>query len=349
MIDYSHVNEDNRIERDLLINSKCKTVVAVCGSGERVVALMDPDNCKKILVVDSNSHAIFLLQLKIIALTHLSVQEYLQFIGHCDLEGDRLLQYQFIRKHLPPETRDFWDRHSNEIRQGVLFAGNFEKFLSRIRPCVALYLGNNFFKIFSEEPVNCFPKIRWRILLQLFSLRIIYRLAGNHDIAFTGKGAKLLNISQSLQQLIEKNRISSSYIGHLIFKGDLKQMSSDEMPPSLQSEVLQNIKSRLVRGEIKIEYYAMDLLLYIKKYSLQFSDSVFYSASDILSYTDFHYIREIIQELKHPGDVFVGRGFVRNRLSPQALEALANYGKVESYDHLESSFMYQVFSITKAS
>jgi len=64
MLFYSHVNEDNTIERQLLQNSGCRHAVAIAGSGERVIALMDHESCKKITAVDFNKDALFLLQLK---------------------------------------------------------------------------------------------------------------------------------------------------------------------------------------------------------------------------------------------------------------------------------------------
>ena len=65
MIYYSHVNEDNRVELQLLEKNACPAVVALAGSGERVIALMGNDSCKEIHAVDKNPEALFLLQLKI--------------------------------------------------------------------------------------------------------------------------------------------------------------------------------------------------------------------------------------------------------------------------------------------
>ncbi|HET9279598.1 MAG TPA: DUF3419 family protein, partial [Flavitalea sp.] len=60
MIYYSHVNEDNRVERQLLQESMCDTVVGVSGSGERILALMDNIQSTEFHVVDVNEEALFL-------------------------------------------------------------------------------------------------------------------------------------------------------------------------------------------------------------------------------------------------------------------------------------------------
>lgn len=344
IIYYSHVNEDSRVERELLSKSSCKTVVAVCGSGERVLSLMDTIHCLHLKVVDINPRAIFLLQLKIVALTHFSVEDYLQFIGHVYLQpNERLKLYKTLRKNLTSEATAFWDNHLQYIRDGILFAGYFEKFLSRIRPLVAIFLGSNFFNVLSGDRTSNFPLMKWKILLKLFSYRWVYQIAGNNDVAFTGKGAKLCQVSRALEQSIEDGKISSSFIAHLIFKGNLMHMRPSEMPPSLQPQVLSIIKSRLIEGEMKIEYFSQDFLQFIKKETAKNKVAAFYSISDILSYTDFYYLKEIIQQLKS-SDILVGRGFVRNRLPDQALAEIAKHGMVDIHDDQDSTLMYQVFS-----
>ena len=63
MLYYSHVNEDNRVEKELLDSSAYATIVAVAGSGERILALMDNNICKEFHIVDVNDETLFLLQL----------------------------------------------------------------------------------------------------------------------------------------------------------------------------------------------------------------------------------------------------------------------------------------------
>src|SRR5690349_17889002 len=89
MLYYSHVNEDNRIERQLLQVSAATTVVAVAGSGERVIALLDQDMCKEVHAVDINQEALFLLELKLTALKALPVEDYLGFCGHAIVGNGR--------------------------------------------------------------------------------------------------------------------------------------------------------------------------------------------------------------------------------------------------------------------
>src|SRR5687768_17511956 len=106
MIYYSHVNEDNRVERNLLRSANAATVVAVCGSGERVIALLDEESCSEYHIVDVNPEALFLLEFKLKALENLYVQEYLEFIGHYKVTKEKRIDcFERIIELLSPACR----------------------------------------------------------------------------------------------------------------------------------------------------------------------------------------------------------------------------------------------------
>ena len=54
MIWYSHVNEDNRVERGLLLQGEYDQVICVTGSGERALALMDAGKLQLFHAIDIN-------------------------------------------------------------------------------------------------------------------------------------------------------------------------------------------------------------------------------------------------------------------------------------------------------
>ena len=65
MIYYSHINEDNWVEKQLMDQGHFERLVTVCGSGERVISLLSHPHLSKVDVVDINIKALFLLELKI--------------------------------------------------------------------------------------------------------------------------------------------------------------------------------------------------------------------------------------------------------------------------------------------
>jgi len=348
MIYYSHVNEDNRVERRLLRSSGCTTVVAVAGSGERMLALMDNETCNKFYAVDINEEALFLLQLKMAALETLSVDEYWKFCGLHPVQ--KLLRKQWftqLKDKLTPSCKTYWEQHIQLVKNGILYSGHFEKFLQRVRPSVNFFLGKPFEQVFSggSPQAKTFPKKKWKLLARLFSWKWIYTMWGNRDIAFVGKGAEISYIPGSLDRVIYDGEASSCFMTHLIFKGHLREMSDGDLPPSLQKEVLQRIKQRLASSAIKMNYFHGDILTFVATNGSS-SGQVFYSASDILSFENYSYLRQLIDKVAQPGNILVWRAFLRNRSNTNHTTTLANKCQ-ELKDHTpsESTRMYQVFSI----
>jgi S-adenosylmethionine:diacylglycerol 3-amino-3-carboxypropyl transferase len=346
MLYYSHINEDSRIERSLLDSFNCSSIVAVGGSGERVLALMDSDNCKSLKVIDVNQEALYLLQLKLAALSQLNVERYLKFIGHNTAErAFRLQCLNDIKSVLSPAARMYWEERTDIVSRGVLDSGHFEKFLTKVRPIINLILGKEFKKIFSVNfTAKAFLKYRWKLIAWIFSQIWIYKLWGNKDIAFIGSGSSNEQIPSAIENIIYSGKARSSFIVHLIFKGHLQEMAEKDLPLSLQKERLRRIQERILNGEIEIEYYAVDLLQFARQHS--FSEPVFYSISDILSFENQDYLNQLLSQLSGTDVLLACRSFLRNRLSPGKLaELAARFGRVEIYDHQDATGMYQVFSV----
>lgn len=345
MIYYSHVNEDNRVERELFLGSEADLLVAVAGSGERVIALLDNDRCNQFHVVDVNKEALFLLQLKLAALEALPVEDYLQFTGHHENRPiARRYWFDMMKDQLEEESKAYWEQRIPLIENGILFAGHFEKFLRRVRPSTNFFLGKNFQTIFSGRKEN-FRSVKWNMMKRVFSWQWIYRAWGNKDGAFVGKGADTAHIPNALDQIIRNNEAPSCFMAHLIFKGHLRDMREEDLPPSLQKEVLEKIKYRLVSGDIHMYYHAHDILTYARTHSHE-NNQVFYSLSDLLSFEDYSYLGELLAFLDNDGDMVVWRSFLKHREEKQLLVPILD--RLKDHSKAESTRMYKVFSLENA-
>lgn len=349
MIYYSHVNEDNRVERQLLETSGCTTVVAVAGSGERVLALLDKEDLEKFYAVDVNEEALFLLQLKLAALKALNVEEYLQFVGHLPVQKDARQQwFNQLKNKLSASCKMYWQKHISVIGKGILYTGHFEKFLQRVRPSVNFFLGKSFTPVLSggSPHAKTFPKKKWTLLARIFSWRWIYTLWGNRDTAFIGKGSAINHIPESLDRIIYKGEAASCFMTHLIFKGHLREMKEADIPPSFQKDVLQRIKQRLISSTLEVNYHHGDILGFANSEQSSDNQSIFYSASDILSFENFSYLEQLLDKIVLPGNMIVWRAFLRNRSTMDHTAALKNkYPELKDHTSAESTLMYQVFSI----
>jgi S-adenosylmethionine:diacylglycerol 3-amino-3-carboxypropyl transferase len=348
MLYYSHVNEDNRVERTILRNACCKTIVSVAGSGERVLALMDEESCSDIEVVDVNPEALYLLELKLTALEFLYVEEYLAFIGHYPASVSmRREWFERIREKLSYRCRCFWLINSNQVEKGILNMGHFEKFLRRVRKPVNFFLGSKFKEVIRQGyNSKTFPAMKWNMICRLFSVRFVYKIYGNRDVAFTGKDASINYIPKAITQTIQANKAPSSFMMHLVFQGHLRDMNEKDLPPSLNRVVLSRIKQRLAEKQLTVRYHVNDLLTYTKKHAHKLATPVFYSASDLLSFEDYSYMHELLETTGSRDSLVVWRAFLRNRAGNE--NARFNqpvYKNTIDHSAYESTGMYQVFSL----
>ena len=346
MLYYSHVNEDNRIEKDLLSTSGCTTAVVVAGSGERVIALLNDNHCKEFHVVDVNEEALFLLQLKLTALDNFSIEDYYQFIGHHHADKkNRIDWFNAIKNKMSEPCRMYWEKNISSVEKGIFNTGHFEKFLSRVRPSVNLFLGKNFQNLLTGMPVHSkkFPGLRWKLLKKLYSFRWIYSVWGNRDIAFTSKDASTNHIPDALNKVIYKNESASCFMMHLIFKGNLRNMKEEDLPPSLQKNILQSIKRKLENGSLKIYYHHTDLLSFIRNEKAKLQQPIFYSVSDVLSFENNGYMQQLLDTAKGIQNMVVWRTFLRNRVNGSG--EISTRDSFTDLSEKESTRMYQVFSV----
>ena len=87
MIYYSHVTEDNCAEQLYFQNHPASNLLAIAGSGERIIAMIDLDHLDIIKAVDKNPEALYLLELKIALLKQFDTETYLKIIGHDHHKG----------------------------------------------------------------------------------------------------------------------------------------------------------------------------------------------------------------------------------------------------------------------
>ncbi|MEM9920157.1 MAG: DUF3419 family protein [Bacteroidota bacterium] len=350
MLYYSHVNEDNLVERRLAQAFEPDYLVTITGSGERVMSLLDVPSVKEVVAVDFNAAAQFLLELKLTALKAFSTKDYLAFVGAKSSSQDRWAMYQQLEGQLSEAARAYWKKHPSDLRKGILNIGHFERFLKRIRPLLKLYLGKQFYRQFSSDlPLNgSFPKWRWKLLKGLFSSRLTFQMMGMKDVAFINPDCDTSLIGKGFQEVIDEQLVRRSFMMNLVFNGHLDWMDARSLPPSLTTKVLDDTKERL-GNQISLRYLCDDFKEAVNQLEFPKHSRIFFSLSDMLSFTQFEYLKEVVAHLKAQGYEniqMVIRSFLRNRMGAEKLQELRRLG-VELTDHSEEerSKMYKVYSI----
>jgi len=348
LIYYSHVNEDNKVEKDIMNNGVYKELFCVAGSGERLIALLNHNNLQYVRIIDNNQDALFLTELKLAALKVFSVTNYLEFIGFKDGHSNRILEFEKLAFLLSPGCYKYWQNHLSLIKVGVLHCGQFEKFLKRIRPGLKIFLGNKFYKCFNTGNYEdqSFPQTRWNFMKWIFSKRWSYRLAGNTDSAFVSKTANQLIIPNGLNQTLKENAVDKNCMFHLIFKGNLLSMKEKNLPVSFQRKELEGIKMALEKKSFQMTFHNQDLLDFIKQFDFSNCNESFFSISDILSFENKFYLSQFIGAVKTRSknkSTVISRSFLNHRMNTDDLTQLKNNGiSIKDHSHLEQTRMYQV-------
>jgi len=328
MIYYSHVNEDNRAEREIILQNNLENCVVVSGSGERAIGLLG-HHIKNCFALDVNLEAQYLLELKILAIRTFSSDEYFKFTGHfISDKNTRLKQFLQIQDGLTLDCKEFWLKHQSDIGKGLFNIGHFEKFMNRVRPLNRLFLGKKFLQSLEKPYSECkgFPNMRWKFILWLFGQRWVYLLMGNKDIAFIAPDGQTHLVSKGFDRVLKADIAHESFLHHLSFNGHLRAMKAEALPPSLQTQILGDIKAAL-NTDLSINYYTGDLKEEIAKEQLYF-DNCFYSVSDILSFVDFDYVINLLENIKKAGKSnvhLVLRSFLRGRIEAKQLEKIKEY------------------------
>lgn len=360
MLYYSHINEDSRPERDLLHQYPYRTVVGIAGSGERLIALMDQSAARRVYAIDNNEEALFLLELKLLALRELNTQDYLLFTGALPEgnPGRRIDQYSALRTFLSARALSYWDSRKRDIEKGILNIGHFECFLARIRPLLQWMLGNSFYQpLYAPSSGSIRHRwflLKWHILHTVFSLRWPYMVFGNRDIAFIAPDADIKRIPEGLHQLITEKKASDSYITHLIFEGHLRNLPAKTACPSLQPELLERVSRRLKEGHLQVAYFHGDWQQLCRQQNLLQTPDTFYSLSDILSFESKEYLLNFLTAVfaeSAQRKTVVIRSFLRNVLSQEDIRQLNERFpqlQVKDLSAQDSSHMYQVLALCQA-
>lgn len=156
-------------------------VLSIGSAGDNSFSLLvgDPD---LVVAVDINVVQLKLIELKKAAIKALDHHEFLEFIGFTD-SLKRLDLFEKVKMHLTPELTAFWSGRSEEIKNGIIHQGKFERYFqlfhTRILPKIhTVERIKLLFDIKNEqEQAHFFQKkwnnLRWRLLFRIFFSRFV--------------------------------------------------------------------------------------------------------------------------------------------------------------------------------
>lgn len=323
-LSYSFGNEDWETEKKALKIKKGDHVVCVTASGDRPLNLLTED-CGKITSVDTNPMQNALLDLKRTAISELSYDDYLAFLGIRPCKK-RIYTYRELASKLDNTSDRLWMRHRKAIKRGVLFQGVVERRLKLTHFFINLIQGKKVDHLFSftdskkqaEFAQKSFDTKIWRSFLALFLRPTFTRLFIKDPGLYEFVDPEIhvgRYLHDRIQDALSRFLARESPLMSMVLRG---RVDLNYLPPYLVPEGLKKIKPRLNRIEIATD----DLISFLEKSPPNSYDC--FSLSDVASYIPFSDFERMIAAVYHcakPGARFSIRQFLTKYEIPQQMAA----------------------------
>jgi len=114
--------EDPRIDCEVLDLGADDTILMLTSGGCNVLDML-LEGPKRIVAADLNPRQSALLSLKIVAIQHLSHEQFFQLFAKSNLALWKDVYPRVLREHLPQPAREFWDAAGERFFKSVLWGG----------------------------------------------------------------------------------------------------------------------------------------------------------------------------------------------------------------------------------
>ncbi|CAN5823076.1 hypothetical protein BH24ACT2_BH24ACT2_13520 [soil metagenome] len=241
---FAQVREDPALEIDGLAAGPDDTVVVVSSGGCTALSLLAA-GAGHVVAVDLNTTQNHLVELKLAAVTHLSAEEALAFLGGWPAaRSRRWSHYQRLRDRLTPPARAYWDAHRRSLERGVLGAGVSERFIgvvmaalrlaihppSRVRRLLACTTLDEQRRLYETE----WNTRRWRLLFRVLLNRAVFR--HTYDEAFfrhVDNPSFPRHFRTLAQRTLTDVPIATNYFVHQMLTGRYPRGVEGGLPPYL--------------------------------------------------------------------------------------------------------------------
>lgn len=254
---YAQCWEDPSLDRNAFRTEKEDVVLTITSGGCNALTFL-LDGPRKVIALDLNPYQNHLLALKIAAFRRSSYDELLEFTGVRPSER-RWDLYGTLRDELDAGSRDYWDNQAGTIRNGIIHAGRFERYMRLLRFCLRLLIGRNtieaFFTARDAKERQKLYRTQWEsVLWFLFTRVLLSRLTMTllFDKAFFAQLDRRfsfgVHFAAKTRRALTELPVRGNYFLSYILLG--RYFSERHLPPYLLRENFETIRSRLDRIEI---------------------------------------------------------------------------------------------------
>lgn len=125
-IRYANCWEDPEVLIKGLNLEKGKRILSIASAGDNSFSLLTTEP-ELLVAFDLNPTQLYLVELKKLAIQHLSREETIAFLGFTENQH-RLKIYEGFKSELSREALEFWGKNLELIKNGVIHCGKFEKY-----------------------------------------------------------------------------------------------------------------------------------------------------------------------------------------------------------------------------
>lgn len=275
-LNYSLANEDNLIERHLVLQST--KAIAVCGSGTRALTLLH-DTLKELTVIDISQAQLDYARFKYELIKTMSYHDYITFMG---LQPANLIDRISIFKsyqHGDWARQYYQEIPKDVLAEGLVYSGRWESFLIKLGKVITALTGyEDFFLDFQDKDhaKKFWPEKRLRFLVNSLAHPVILN-------KFLYKG-QMINLEQhhlgdfllnNFKQNFFAKDPRNSFFHQMLFLG--KIVFPQAYPLEFQQHVFDLIKS--FKGTV--QFLRKDLIKAVEEQNFDFA-----SLSNTATYFD---------------------------------------------------------------
>lgn len=252
-IRYANVWEDPRVLLKAIYTKPGSRYLSVASAGDNVFALLtlDPES---IVAVDVSPVQLYLVELKMAAISELNREEVLGFLGFSSC-SNRLELFHMIKHRMSVEARDYFEQNGLVWSiKGIIHEGKFEKYFQYFSKYILPLIHSRrtvekLFAVKSPSEQQGFFKItwnswRWRTLFRVFfSKWVMGRLGRDPEfLKHVQVPVSEFILAQSERQLTSLNAQTNPFLRY-----NLTGSFCGMMPFYLEEEHFEVIKNRLSR------------------------------------------------------------------------------------------------------
>ncbi|MEM8525730.1 MAG: DUF3419 family protein [Bacteroidota bacterium] len=254
-IRYANCWEDADVLLEGLQVEKGDCVLSIGSAGDNSFSLLTGDP-ELVVAVDINPIQLRLIALKKAAIEALEYKDFLQFLGFQACEN-RLELWEQVKTFLSSDLQQFWSTRSEEIEQGIIHQGKFERYFqlfhSKVLPLI--HTSKRIRTLFEEKSekaqANFYQKrwnnLRWRSLFKVFFSKFVMGKLGR-DPQFLKEVEVPVStfILQQSERHLSSTACQNNYFLHYIMTGGF----GEYLPHYARKENYELIKKRLNRLQI---------------------------------------------------------------------------------------------------